>query len=564
MLAELQRTDSMNIDKDNQFRLELSEFVGLSVAVLGMTGQGKTNTDAVIAEEALSHGYPLTIVDPEGEFFSLKERFEILVAGRSPNVDIALTSLAQTRSLAELSMRRGVPVVLDLSGFKSNQQEQEEMFGLVEAYLETLWDLAVEIRRPYLLLVEEAQEFVPQSGSSPVKELMIRIAKRGRKRGLGIVLASQRPASVEKNVLTQARMLILHKVINPNTDLKAYKDLIPLPSREVERLVGGLNVGQAIILYNNSYEMVQVRRRYTFDVGATPGFDTSRLEKVQINDSLLAEFVKLAEKAASNAAASGGDGQTLSKKQAQLESRVRELEAQLEKAQAECAELRRENEKLSKLSVHLDGNLLNTMAAATPQVSPKETRQPSSLHIEQATVQELKVASAANTSISSGSDNNPVKSGSLSHSNEVSSKSSRAAQPHAKSVVSVPNASSEKEQESEKINVKAVTQKRAFKQLQARLAELPKLERAILQLLLKYQHNEFGSEDMAAWLNRSEADVRNHPPNSLLNLKLVKRHKGASGRFVYQSNAHEFLIKYYPNLPVADLLEELTTKLQST
>jgi DNA helicase HerA-like ATPase len=71
----------LSIDSLNGFELQTQTLVGRSIAVLGITGSGKTNTAAVLIEELLSNDLPLTIVDIEGEYWGLKERFEILVAG---------------------------------------------------------------------------------------------------------------------------------------------------------------------------------------------------------------------------------------------------------------------------------------------------------------------------------------------------------------------------------------------------------------------------------------------------------------------------------------------------
>jgi DNA helicase HerA-like ATPase len=53
--------------------LEVQAFVGRSVAVLGITGSGKTNTAAVLIEELLTQGLPMTIVDIEGEYWGLNQ-----------------------------------------------------------------------------------------------------------------------------------------------------------------------------------------------------------------------------------------------------------------------------------------------------------------------------------------------------------------------------------------------------------------------------------------------------------------------------------------------------------
>jgi DNA helicase HerA-like ATPase len=248
---------------ENKLQISAQALVGRMVAVLGITGSGKTNTAAVLVEEFLATGYPMTIVDIEGEYYGLKERFEILVAGRSENVDIE-AGPKEAPALAELSVKKGIAIVLDVSEF-----DEVERFEFLLAYFNALWEANFKDRKPYAIFLEEAHEFIPQSVRTPLKAILTRLALRGRKRGFGVVLMSQRSAKVDKDVLTQASVSFLHKVIHP-TDLSVYKDLIPLPAKEVESMVGALGTGQAIVLYDNKVQSVSIRLRHTLHVGATP------------------------------------------------------------------------------------------------------------------------------------------------------------------------------------------------------------------------------------------------------------------------------------------------------
>jgi len=81
--------------------------------------------------------------------------------------------------------------------------------------------------------IEECHEFIPQGVRTDLKEVVSRIALRGRKRGLGAVIVSQRSAKVEKDVLTQAGMLFLHRVVH-EVDMRVYGELLPWPRSEVK------------------------------------------------------------------------------------------------------------------------------------------------------------------------------------------------------------------------------------------------------------------------------------------------------------------------------------------
>src|SRR6266704_2374182 len=258
--------------------LETEAFVGRSVAVLGITGSGKTNTAAVLIEELLTQGLPMTIVDIEGEYWGLKQSYDLLIAGRSEHAELEIGP-ENAAHLANISVQRGISVILDLSDYT-----QDEQYDFLVAYFQSLWDVAGKERKPYQIILEEAHEWVPQGARTPLKQLLTRIALRGRKRGLGIILMSQRSAKVEEDVLTQVPLLFLHKVVHP-TDLRVYKDLIPLPATQVEDMVRRLHPGEAIIVYNHEANIIQIRLRYTFHAGSTPTWKHVAQPKLRKIDS---------------------------------------------------------------------------------------------------------------------------------------------------------------------------------------------------------------------------------------------------------------------------------------
>ncbi|UCH89964.1 MAG: ATP-binding protein [Thermoplasmata archaeon] len=84
-----------------------------------------------------------------------------------------------------------------------------------------LFDARKRMRIPAMLyVIEEAHNFCPQQGTSVSASILKTIASEGRKFGLGLCVVSQRPAKVDKNVLSQCNTQIILKVTNPN-DLKA-------------------------------------------------------------------------------------------------------------------------------------------------------------------------------------------------------------------------------------------------------------------------------------------------------------------------------------------------------
>jgi hypothetical protein len=334
---------TLDISTSGTLPMTLQSLIGESIAVLGIKGSGKTNTAAVLIEELLAHGLPLTIVDIEGEYWGLKERFDVVVVGQSANVDIPITT-AHAGAFAEYSMTQGVSLILDLSGFDS-----DEAMAFLLAYFNTLWEVASRLRRPYQVVLEEAHEFVPQGVRSPLKTTLARIALRGRKRGLGMVLISQRSAKVEKDVLTQAAIVFLHRVVHP-IDMKIYQEILPLPSKEVEGRVGALGKGDALVLFDHVVYTVHVRLRHTYHAGATPEMDAAGRSAIPVSDSSrLAELRRLVTEVSDSVPATeAGEVQHLKAQIAEKERLLASQAEELRLLREQVALLNQVSEKAAK------------------------------------------------------------------------------------------------------------------------------------------------------------------------------------------------------------------------
>jgi len=253
--------------------------------VTGKSGSGKSNTVSVVAEELLAAGVPLLIVDTDGEYYGLKETYELLHVGGDDRCDLQVTPDHAER-VASVALDRQVPVILDVSGF----DDPDEGRTLVGSVVEELFVREKTARTPFLVIVEEAHEFVPEQGApDDVGETLIRVAKRGRKRGLGVCALSQRPASVSKDYITQCDWLVWHRLTWEN-DTKVVARIL---GSEAAEDVEDLDDGEAIVMtdWDGRVQRVRFRRKHTFDAGATPDLDSvDRPDLKSVDGDLLAEL----------------------------------------------------------------------------------------------------------------------------------------------------------------------------------------------------------------------------------------------------------------------------------
>ena len=101
---------------------------------------------------------------------------------------------------------------------------------------------------PFLLVLEEAHNFCPEASLGKLKSTKIirTLAGEGRKFGIGLCVISQRPAKVDKNVISQCTTQILLKITNPN-DLKSVIASSEGVDSSSEQEIQKLNIGTCLL-----------------------------------------------------------------------------------------------------------------------------------------------------------------------------------------------------------------------------------------------------------------------------------------------------------------------------
>jgi DNA helicase HerA-like ATPase len=119
---------------------------------------------------------------------------------------------------------------------------------------------------PFMLVLEEAHNFCPERGMATTVsgEVMRTVASEGRKFGMGLMVVSQRPAKVDKNVLSQCNTQLILKVTNPN-DLKALASSVEGLTGDSEDEIQRLPVGVAFVSHPRISipVLVEIRPRET-------------------------------------------------------------------------------------------------------------------------------------------------------------------------------------------------------------------------------------------------------------------------------------------------------------
>jgi hypothetical protein len=256
------------------------DVVTQSIGIVAARGAGKTYLTAVMAEEFLMAGLPFVVIDPMGVYWGLRsgadgesEGLDIYILG-GEHGDLPLDpgcGKAVARWLTDY--RR--PAVLDLSDMRKAEQRQ-----FVGDFAEELY--AVN-KLPLHIIVDEADLFIPQRASPDEKRVLAAfedIVRRGRVRGLGISVVTQRPAVIHKDILTQIGTLIVLRMLGPQ-DRKSIEEWIkfhgdPYKQRIVLSSLASLPVGTAWVWspgWLGVLKRISIRQKITFDSSCAPKAD---------------------------------------------------------------------------------------------------------------------------------------------------------------------------------------------------------------------------------------------------------------------------------------------------
>lgn len=268
--APASSSDVLRLDVEGKLALTVQSFIARRIAMLGTSGMGKTNTLALILEKVLPF-MPTVIFDQHDEFWGLCEQYEILRVGKSPESQIK-AGAAQAEQIAEISHSRRLSVLVEM--LDMTFQERQDF---VERYCARIWELNKRVKQPYGIVLEEAQNFIPEGKTTPAQDMMKKFALEGRKFGFTILISTQRSAEVSKTVLGQCGLVFLHGVeIEP--DFKAYAGMLPYSVAKTKEIALNLGIGECIVKVKTDgraqfIHPVKMLRRETFHVGDTPTLD---------------------------------------------------------------------------------------------------------------------------------------------------------------------------------------------------------------------------------------------------------------------------------------------------
>ena len=315
-------------NKDVNVYLDVNKLISRHIAILSITGAGKSNTVAVIVSELLKFNGTSLIFDMHSEYVDAEfERKNVIPSKINPlfldEIEFArLINIGEEAYVQERFLRKALRelkenlknINLNVENYfeslikKLEEYERKQDYSTrssiykviskIEDFLSRFRDIIdmrindivdlikpncvniidlgsvdeetadvivshtlrkiLEKRKSYkiyrkglsfplLIVIEEAHILIPKERNTLSSYYVSRIAREGRKFGIGLCLVSQRPKNIDANALSQMNNMIILKLVEPG-DQKYVQEASEQLSEELLKHLPSLNVGEAVII----------------------------------------------------------------------------------------------------------------------------------------------------------------------------------------------------------------------------------------------------------------------------------------------------------------------------
>jgi hypothetical protein len=174
------------------FSVDVDKLVGTHLALIANSGAGKSRSLRKLLEA--THGrLQHIVIDDEEEFYTLRERFDYVIAG-GENGDCPATP-DNAEALALALLENGLSAIVQTGSLDVDQGQ-----AFVSRFLNALIKAPKRLWHPVLVVIDEAQRFAPNDGRVASSDAAKEFAASARKRGYTMVVATGRFSAIDTNV----------------------------------------------------------------------------------------------------------------------------------------------------------------------------------------------------------------------------------------------------------------------------------------------------------------------------------------------------------------------------
>lgn len=259
-----------------------SDYVTKVVAILAKRDSGKTVLATKLEEQLEDNRLPWVALDVKGAHTGIRTHYPVVIlGGRFADIEI---KPSDGKTIADLIVDQNLTCVIDMSGWTD-----EEMQLFAADFGDRLYLLHVKNPTPRHIFLEEADVYVPQKTTKASKESLKafdRIVRRGRQEGLGVTMISQRPAVINKDVLTQADIYFFLNLV-AEQDIKVVDTLLKnfgVAKEEKSKMIKKImkfKPGDCLMVstWLNKMKNFKVVNKISYHMGQTANFKAQTIPK---------------------------------------------------------------------------------------------------------------------------------------------------------------------------------------------------------------------------------------------------------------------------------------------
>jgi len=223
-----------NIKLNNSDKLDLQSLVNTRLLVQANSGGGKSWLLRRILEKSHNQIQQI-IIDLEGEFSTLREKFDYILIGKGGDTS---SDPRNASLLAKKLLELNASAIIDL--YELHHYERKHF---VKLFLESMINAPKELWHPCLVIIDEAHIFCPEKGQSEATEAVIDLATRGRKRGFCAVLATQRLSKLSKDAVAECNNKLIGRT-GLDIDMKRASEELGFTTKQQYLSLRNLDAGE--------------------------------------------------------------------------------------------------------------------------------------------------------------------------------------------------------------------------------------------------------------------------------------------------------------------------------
>jgi uncharacterized protein len=203
-------------DDGKAVKLDIPRLIVSKMLITASSGGGKSYLLRKVLEQVSGHTQTI-VIDVEGEFATLREKRDMVLAGPSGEVPAEVRSAGLLcRRLMELNLS----AVIDISELTRSTKRD-----FISKFCTTMVELPRSLWRPCFVCIDETHEFAPEGEKSTSTDAVALLASKGRKRGYCLLSATQRLSKLDKDIAAECRNQLIG-MMNLDIDRKRAADIL--------------------------------------------------------------------------------------------------------------------------------------------------------------------------------------------------------------------------------------------------------------------------------------------------------------------------------------------------